>query len=267
MNEPVQFLISHGAVVLFAMVFVEQAGLPLPAAPWLLAAGALWAGGKLNPVPPLGVVTLAALIADSLWFYLGRRGGRRVLRPFCRLSLSRNSCVGRSKHVFERHGLPALVAAKFLPGLGTVMPPLAGAMGMSTARFVLFDGLGSLVYGATYIVAGFLFHNQLERTLAVLNHFGIGALVLSLVLVSGYIGFKYARRLTRPDQRIRQARPAAGAGSASDPAGPLPGRAFDSSIASAASEGMSALEPPSVALALTRSTSQSAPTSVARPAL
>ena len=146
MNDITRFLIGHGGLVLFSIVFAEQAGLPLPSAPWLLAAGALSASGKLNPALAIGVTAVAALLADSLWFYVGRRGGQRVLRLFCRLSLARNSCVGRTKNLFARHGLETLVAAKFLPGLGAVMPPLAGALGMSTSRFLFFDGLGSLFY-------------------------------------------------------------------------------------------------------------------------
>src|SRR6266436_10392149 len=190
MNELTQFLMSHGGPVLFAIVFVEQAGLPLPSAPWLLAAGALSATGKLNPVLALAMTALACVVADSIWFYVGRRGGQRVLRLFCRLSLAPNTCVGRTKGLFARHGLQALVAAKFIPGLGAVMPPLAGALGMSTGRFLLFDGLGSLFYGSFYLVAGFLLHNQLRQAMAVLNELGFSALLLAVALVSGYIAFK-----------------------------------------------------------------------------
>ncbi len=197
MDDVTQFLMSHGGPVLFAIVFAEQAGLPLPSAPWLLAAGALSAGGKLNPALAIGVTALAALMADSLWFYVGRRGGQRVLRLFCRLSLARNSCVARTQRLFARHGLETLVAAKFLPGLGAVMPPLAGALGMSTSRFLFLDGLGSLFYGSFYVLAGFFFHNQLWQAMAVLNQLGFSALLLALALVAGYIAFKYARRRSR----------------------------------------------------------------------
>src|ERR1700747_2848533 len=191
MSDTMQFLVSHGAPLLFAIVFAEQAGLPLPAAPWLLTAGALSASGKLNPVLAIGVTTLAAVIADSLWFYVGRRGGQRVLRLFCRLSLARNSCVGRTKGLFARHGLQTLVAAKFLPGLGAVMPPLAGALGRPPSRFLLFDGWGSFSYATLYIVAGFLVHKQLRQAMVVLNELGFRALLLAVVLVGGYIAFKY----------------------------------------------------------------------------
>src|SRR5258706_13078921 len=204
MNELTQFLMSHGGPVLFAIVFVEQAGLPLPSAPWLLAAGALSATGKLNVVLGLAMTALACVVADWLWFYVGRRGGQRVLRLFCRLSLAPNTCVGRTKGLFARHGLQALVATKFIPGLGAVMPPLAGALGMATGRFLLFDGLGSLFYGSFYIVAGFLFHNQLRQAMALLNQLGFSVLLSAVALVSGYIAFKYARRrkaLSRESRR------------------------------------------------------------------
>src|SRR5260221_1236333 len=104
MSDTMQFLVSHDAPLLCAIVFAEQAGLPLPSAPWLLAAGALSASGRLNPALAVGVTALAALMADSLWFYVGRRGGPRILRLVCRLSTARNSWVGRTKGVFARHG-------------------------------------------------------------------------------------------------------------------------------------------------------------------
>lgn len=197
MNEMTQFLTGYGGPVLFAIVFVEQAGLPLPSAPWLLAAGALAAGGKLNPVLAVAVTALGAMMADSLWFYLGRRGGQRVIRLFCRMSLSRNSCVGRTKGLFAHHGFKALLAAKFLPGLGTVMPPLAGALGMSTGRFLLFDALGALFYAGFYIAAGFLFRNQLSQAMALLSRLGFDALLFGAVALGGYIGFKLVRRHKR----------------------------------------------------------------------
>jgi membrane protein DedA with SNARE-associated domain len=194
MNDIAQFLVSHGGPVLFAIVFVEQAGLPLPAAPWLLTAGALSASRQLNPVFAIGVTVVAAMIADTVWFYIGRRGGQRVLRLFCRLSLARNSCVGRTRGLFARHGLQALIAAKFLPGLGTVMPPLAGALGMRTSRFLLFDGLGSLVYAAFYILTGLIFHNQLQQGMVLLKQLGSSVMLLLVIAIAAYVMFKYTRR-------------------------------------------------------------------------
>jgi membrane protein DedA with SNARE-associated domain len=195
MSDSTQYLMSHGNAVLFGVVFAEEAGLPLPAAPWLLAAGALSASGTLNPFLAVGIVMLASMMGDWIWFFVGRRGGQRVLRRFCRWSLAPCACRGRTKDLFARYGLYGLVAAKFIPGLGAIMPPMAGALGVSTRRFLMFDGLGSLFYGTFYIVAGFLFHTQVQKAMSVLNEFGIGVALAALVSVVGYLAFKFLRRV------------------------------------------------------------------------
>jgi membrane protein DedA with SNARE-associated domain len=202
MNEIIQSLAAYGGAVLFMAVFVEQAGLPLPAAPWLLAAGALSASGEMHAAVAIGMSVLACVSADSLWFYAGRRGGNRVAWLLSRMSLAPNSCLGRTKGLFDRQGLRGLVIAKFLPGLGTVVPPLAGALGVSAARFLLLDSLGSFLYAAFYIVVGVLFHNRLHQAVALLKHFWFIALLLALVLVPGYIALKYVRRRTLLSDRL-----------------------------------------------------------------
>ena len=202
MTDLTRILPSHSGAFLFALVFAEQAGVPVPAAPWLLAAGALSAAGELNPVLTIVLTALACVIADTGWFYAGRLGGQRVLRLFCWLSLSPGACVGRSKGVFNRHGLHGLIAAKFLPGLGAVMPPLAGALGVGTTRFLLFDGLGSLIYASFYVVTGFLFHNQLQQVMASLNRLGLSVFLLVLALISIYVGFRYFRRRKAALRRV-----------------------------------------------------------------
>ena len=209
MNEITQFLTGYGGLALFAVVFADQAGLPVPAPPWVLAAGALAADGKLNPALAVGMTALAAVLADLLWFSLGHRSSERVLRVISRWSLSRDSSIVRAKAVIARNGLWALAAAKFLPG--TVMPSLAGALGMGTRRFLLFDGLGSLFYGSVYITTGFLFHNQVQEVMVWLDRLGHGVIGLVLVLVVGYVAYKYVlrrramiskgRRSNPPDQK------------------------------------------------------------------
>src|SRR4051812_19791190 len=100
MNEILDFLTRHGAAVLFAAVFVEQMGIPLPAAPWLLAAGSLAGAGKMNGVVALSAAVAGSIVADLIWFYLGRRGGHRVLKLLCRISLEPDSCVRRTQDLF-----------------------------------------------------------------------------------------------------------------------------------------------------------------------
>src|SRR5262249_17779252 len=168
----------------------------LPAAPWLLAAGALSASGEMHAEVAIGISVLACVSADSLWFCAGRLGGNPVVQLLCRLSLAPNFCLRRKGGLLDRQGLRGFVIAKFLPGFGTVVPPLAGALGVSAARFLLLDSPGSLLYAAFYILAGVLFHNRLHQAAALLKHFWLIALLSALVCVPGYIALKYVRRRT-----------------------------------------------------------------------
>jgi membrane protein DedA with SNARE-associated domain/rhodanese-related sulfurtransferase len=194
MSETLDFLVRHGTTVLFAAVFVDQMGVPLPAVPWLLAAGALAGTGQMNWLLALSAGTVSSLLADVIWFYLGRYRGQRVLNLLCRISLEPDSCVRRTENLFTRYGMRGVVAAKFIPGLSTLVPPLAGNAGVSTSRFIFFDGLGSLLYVGCFILAGVLFSHQLEQVINALAGLGHGALGVVLGLAALYIGYKYCQR-------------------------------------------------------------------------
>jgi membrane protein DedA with SNARE-associated domain len=194
MSEATHFLVSHGGLLLFGVVFLEQIGLPLPTVPWLLGAGALWALGMMNPILAFGATVAACLVADLIWFYLGRQRGNRVLRVLCRISLHPDSCVGRTQAIFSRFGVGGIMAAKFLPGLGLIFPPLAGMNGMSSGRFVFYDLLGSMMYAGCFLLLGLLFSNQLSQVAAALAGFSKGALGLLVGLAGAYFVFKYLQR-------------------------------------------------------------------------
>jgi membrane protein DedA with SNARE-associated domain len=160
----------------------------------LLAAGALAATGKLNWLVALSAATFASLLADLIWFYLGRYLGQRVLGFLCRISLEPDSCVRRTQDVFTRSGMRGVIAAKFIPGLSTLAPPLAGSSGVRASRFFFFDGLGSLLYAGCFILLGVLFSRQLEQIIAALASLGNGALGVVIGLAALYIGYKYFQR-------------------------------------------------------------------------
>jgi len=194
MNETLELLVRHGAAILFAAVFVEQIGIPLPAAPWLLAAGALIGVGKMNWLLALGAAASSSLLADLIWFYLGRNYGNRVLGFLCRISLEPDSCARRTQDLFARHGMRGLIVAKFIPGLSTLAPPLAGSSGVSISRFLFFDGLSSVLHSGCFILVGVLFSQQLEQVINALAGLGRSALGVVGGLVAIYIAFKYVQR-------------------------------------------------------------------------
>jgi membrane protein DedA with SNARE-associated domain/rhodanese-related sulfurtransferase len=205
MTETSQFLLSHGPPLVFGAVFLEQMGIPMPAIPVLLAAGALSATGRFSPFLGVALTVLACVVADAFWFYLGRFRGSHVLRFLCRISLEPDSCVRRTENVFVRYGLRSVVVSKFIPGLGTVAPPLAGMFGISAVRFLLVDAIGALLYGGCFILLGYCFSNQIQRIATALAGIGGSALALMVALATAYIGFRYWQR-QRLLRELRMAR-------------------------------------------------------------
>lgn len=143
-----------GYAGLFLWIFGEQIGLPIPALPVLIAAGTLVSAGRLELLPCLFLVLIACLVADTLWYLLGRAKGPGILHLICRLSWKPNTCIATTKGAFMKYGAPTLLFAKFVPGLNTLAPPLAGAVGISLRRFVAYDTVGSLVWGVLPLLAG-----------------------------------------------------------------------------------------------------------------
>ncbi len=150
MTHTVEFLLRHGYGLLFFWILSEQGALPLPSIPLVLACGALARSGRMNPWLILFWGLAACLLADSVWFQLGRRRGARILRRLCRVALQPDSCVRQAENAFIRYGSRALLAAKFVPGLNAVASPLAGTMRTSFGRFLLWDTAGAVIWLGVY---------------------------------------------------------------------------------------------------------------------
>ncbi len=179
------FLILYGYLLLFAWVLVEQMGIPLPAAPVLLAAGALSAEHKISYFLALLSGLAASLLADSTWFLIGMRYGHHVMRLLCKLSLEPAVCVRRTQDLFARRRNVALVIAKFVPGLGILASPVAGQNGMQFGQFLFFDAIGSTLWVGALLVTGRFFGDLLLHNPSLLNWVGkfSGALLVLGVLI------------------------------------------------------------------------------------
>src|SRR5438046_7539027 len=130
----------HGLALIFANVLLEQLGVPLPAIPTLIVAGALAVDGTLSAPAVFGVAFAASMIGDCAWYVAGRQYGRRVMTTLCRISLSPDSCVRQTENHFERWGGITLVLGNLRPGLATIAPPLAGAMRIRWRSVLLLHG-------------------------------------------------------------------------------------------------------------------------------
>jgi membrane protein DedA with SNARE-associated domain len=190
----VPFLVQHGYLFLFAVVLVEQAGVPIPAIPVLLAMGALAGLGKFSLATAAAVTVLACLVPDFVWYRLGRSYGSSILRLMCRISLEPASCVRRAENVFAREGGRTLLYAKFVPGLSTVAPPVAGLARMSAVRFLLWDTAGSVIWAATFLLLGYVFSVQIERLAEAVGTLGTRVVAAAVGGIALYFIWKLDQR-------------------------------------------------------------------------
>jgi len=194
MIDAIQFLTQHGALVLFAVVFAEQVGLPIPALPFLIASGALAATGQMGLGAAVGSALLATLLADQLWFELGRWRGRRLLNRLSGISLELTSGVRWTEEFFSRHGVRSLIIAKFVPGLSTIAPALSGIVGFTVPLFLWYDGLGTLLWVASGIAVGYAFSGELEQGISVAAHLAPTVGIALVGVGIGYFGYKALKR-------------------------------------------------------------------------
>lgn len=205
MDTLIRLIAEYGLLFVFVNILVEQLGAPVPGYPMLMVTGALAARGELNVLALLGVAVVACLIADSVWYAIGRWSGRRVLRVLCQISLSPDGCVRQTESIFARFGPPSLLVAKFVPGFASVATALAGAMHIPRGAFLLFDLLGSALWVGVGLALGWLFAPAIEQIVEALAQFGKWGLMLLAVAIALFVASKWWQRY-RFNQQLKMAR-------------------------------------------------------------
>jgi len=213
MSDVVAIIAKYGYQSLFLALFLEAIGLPIPGALALLAAGAAVAGGAMRIAIALPGAVLAMFLADTLLYLAGRYSGWGLLAVLCGLSLSPEVCILRSAKWFYQRGRMTLLFAKFVPGINTMAPPLAGSMNMRVRQFLRLDLAGVLVYVLCYGAIGFLFRNVFQALVGGLQAFGqVMEWLIGLGLLA-YVAYRFwlfaKHRLDRFIPRIKVAEVAA----------------------------------------------------------
>jgi membrane protein DedA with SNARE-associated domain len=193
-TEVLGFVVRYGYALLFLWVLIEQGGLPIPAAPLLLAAGALAAQGRMHLALAALIPAVASLCADTVWYFFGKRRGGVVLNLLCRIALEPDSCVRRTESTFTKFGPRTLLICKFVPGLNTAAPTLSGMVGVNFPRFLLFDFLGALLWTSAFTSVGFIFGKQLDRANLYAQRFGGWILMLFVTGIIAYVLNRWRER-------------------------------------------------------------------------
>ncbi|MCZ6889011.1 MAG: VTT domain-containing protein [Gammaproteobacteria bacterium] len=189
MVEALEFLTAHGYLIIFVWMFADQVALPLPAIPVLVGAGALSATGDLDLALVIVLAVTATLMADLIWYWLGKRRGGAIIAFLCKLALEPVSCVTKTRLAFGRYGPGTIVFAKYVPGLQTLAPASAGVVGAPLLGFVALDLAGALLFVVPFTLAGYVFHTQLASVLEAAAGVtgGIVLVVVGILLAYGIV--------------------------------------------------------------------------------
>jgi membrane protein DedA with SNARE-associated domain/rhodanese-related sulfurtransferase len=187
-------LSQYGLTVVILNVFLDQIGLPVPAVPTLIVAGAVATAGTFSLGALFAGSVIACLIADCAWYWVGQRYGIRVLRTLCRISLEPDSCVSQTQNRFERWGINSLVIAKFVPGLAIIAPPLAGALRIGWPRFLFLSTLAAALWSGVALLAGVIFRSQIQQLLQVLDRLGSAVVLIAASILLVYVAYKWWQR-------------------------------------------------------------------------
>lgn len=187
-------LLEYGPFLVFLNVLLEQAGLPIPAYPLLVVAGALVLHGDLPWAVTLAAAVLACLIADAAWYAGGKRFGSGLLNTVCRVSISRDSCIRQTQSLYWRTGPRILLVAKFLPGASALSTVMSGFAGLRFRSFLAYDAAGSLIWAGSALLIGIAFNDMVGDILDMLSDYGVYGLVAIAVVLAGYLAYRWARR-------------------------------------------------------------------------
>jgi membrane protein DedA with SNARE-associated domain len=194
MEEMIGLLAQYGLALVFVNVLLTQSGVPVPAVPILVVAGAFVMQGQFELTPLILVSVIASLIGDTLWYFAGRRYGYRILRTLCRVAIEPDSCVKQTETIFERWGAPSLMLAKYVPGFSTAAPPLAGTMRLGLPVFLAYSAVAALLWAGLPVALGAVFHAEVESALEWLESMGTGAAAVIAAVVLFYVGIKAVQR-------------------------------------------------------------------------
>jgi membrane protein DedA with SNARE-associated domain/rhodanese-related sulfurtransferase len=191
MQYLLDLLTNYGPLVIMTVAFMETLGVPIPAFPFFVLTGCLIAEDSLFWPPIIIAAVIGALMADLVWYYLGKWMGKRALDFLCRLSFNPDACMGRSQHLFHNRSVGLILIAKLIPGVNTLVPSLSGMVGMNPIRYVLIDTAACLIWVSTGVGFGLAFGRSILSHLEGVQYTLFGLLV---AMIAFYVIFRVGYR-------------------------------------------------------------------------
>jgi membrane protein DedA with SNARE-associated domain len=183
---------SYGLILLFVFVMLEGCGIPLPGETALISAAVLAGSGRFNIVEVIVVASAAAIVGDTIGYWIARLGGRRAIDKIPYAGKAAATFLPKGEAFFQRHGPKTVLIARFVAGLRSAIGWLAGLSRMPWLRFFMYNAAGGILWATTYGLAAYYFG---QAAVDAVEKYGFFAVIaIAAVAVFGYLGHRIFRR-------------------------------------------------------------------------
>ena len=184
---------QHALWLLAANTLLQELGVPVPVIPTALLIAARVVRNPVDLVLLTGVIVVASLVGNIIWFAVGRRYGASVLPVLSRRSRATNAWLSRIEQAFQSRSSLLLVMGRFVPGAALVTSPLAGALGMSVGKFIALTAAGAALYAVVVLGLGVLMRNGIEALLLAASDLRWPIVFSLAVIAAAYAASRWCR--------------------------------------------------------------------------
>ena len=185
-------LLDYGLFLLFVLVALESTGIPLPGETALIAASVLASQGHYSIVWVIVLAAAGAIVGDNAGYWIGRKGGRALLRriPYLRDYFER--ILPPAERFFQKHGAKAVFLGRFVSLLRVTAAWLAGISHMPWWRFLFWNATGGIIWATAF---GIVAYYSGRAAADAINQYGLYAgIALIVVIAIGIVGVHFWRK-------------------------------------------------------------------------
>jgi len=189
---------QYALVLLFLLIAIESAGIPLPGETALVASGVLASQGKLNIVAVVVVAAVAAIVGDNAGYWIGRLGGRRLLARWRLVHRHAQRVLPRAERLFARHGGKTVFFGRFIAVLRITAAWMAGISHMPWWRFLAFNAAGGILWATLVGLVAYYLGHAAADAIQTYGLYAAGAIALGVVFV--LVGVRWWERRMLVDE-------------------------------------------------------------------
>jgi membrane protein DedA with SNARE-associated domain len=178
---------SWALVLLFLLIAVESAGVPLPGETALVASGVLASQSKLNIVAVIAVASAAAIIGDNGGYWIGRKGGRKLLERWSLVNRHAQKVLPRAERIFAKHGGKTVFFGRFIAILRITAAWMAGISRMPWGRFLLFNAAGGILWATLVGLVAYYSGKAAANAIQTYGLYAAGAIAIAIVAIVVFV--------------------------------------------------------------------------------